>query len=37
LAAGLGLERSAAIPLQLVSVEAGEDGGILLKYKISGR
>jgi 2,5-diamino-6-(ribosylamino)-4(3H)-pyrimidinone 5'-phosphate reductase len=37
LAAGPGLERSAALQLQLVNVEAWEDGGILLKYKISGR
>ena len=34
LAAGPGLARSAAIPLKLVDVEAWEDGGILLKYKI---
>ena len=34
LAAGLGLVRSAAIPLKLVSAEAWEDGGVLLKYKL---
>jgi 2,5-diamino-6-(ribosylamino)-4(3H)-pyrimidinone 5'-phosphate reductase len=32
MAAGPGLERSAAIPLKLVSVENDEDGGVLLKY-----
>jgi 2,5-diamino-6-(ribosylamino)-4(3H)-pyrimidinone 5'-phosphate reductase len=32
MAAGLGLERSDAIPLKLVSAEAWEDGGVLLKY-----
>lgn len=32
LAAGPGLERSAAIPLKLIEVEAWEDGGVLLKY-----
>ena len=32
LAAGVGLERSEAIPLQLVSAEAWEDGGVNLKY-----
>ena len=35
LAAGPGLVRSAAIPLKLVDAEAWEDGGVLLKYKIS--
>ena len=35
LAAGPGLVRSAAIPLKLVNVEAWEDGGVLLQYKIS--
>jgi len=35
LAAGLGLVRSAAIPLKLVDAETWEDGGILLKYKAS--
>jgi 2,5-diamino-6-(ribosylamino)-4(3H)-pyrimidinone 5'-phosphate reductase len=34
LAAGLGLVRSAAIPLKLVEAEAWEDGGVLLKYKL---
>lgn len=33
LAAGPGLVRSAAIPLELVDAEAWEDGGVLLKYK----
>ena len=37
LAAGPGLVRSAAVPLKLVEAEAWEDGGVLLKYKISGR
>jgi 2,5-diamino-6-(ribosylamino)-4(3H)-pyrimidinone 5'-phosphate reductase len=32
MAAGPGLERSAAIPLKLGSVEKDEDGGVLLKY-----
>jgi len=35
LAAGPGLVRSAAIPLKLVEVEAWEDGGVLLHYKLS--
>ncbi len=34
MAAGLGLVRSAAIPLKLVDAEAWEDGGVLLKYKL---
>jgi 2,5-diamino-6-(ribosylamino)-4(3H)-pyrimidinone 5'-phosphate reductase len=34
MAAGSGLERSAAIPLKLVSVEKAEDGGVLLKYLV---
>ena len=34
MAAGSGLERSAAIPLQLASVEKEEDGGVLLKYLV---
>jgi 2,5-diamino-6-(ribosylamino)-4(3H)-pyrimidinone 5'-phosphate reductase len=34
LAAGSGLERSAAIPLRLIHAESWEDGGVLLKYKI---
>ena len=32
MAAGSGLERGEAIPLKLVSTEAWEDGGVLLKY-----
>ena len=32
MAAGPGLERSAAIPLKLIDVEKWEDGGVLLKY-----
>lgn len=32
--AGRGLARSAAIPLKLVDVEAWEDGGVLLQYKL---
>lgn len=32
MAAGPGLERSAAIPLKLLSAEAWEDGGVFLKY-----
>ena len=32
MAAGSGLERGEAIPLKLVSAEAWEDGGVLLKY-----
>ena len=35
LAAGAGLVRSAAIPLNLVNAKTWEDGGVLLKYKIS--
>jgi len=34
MAAGPGLVRSAAIPLKLVKVEAWEDGGVLLQYKL---
>lgn len=34
MAAGPGLVRSAAIPLKLVNVEAWEDGGVLLQYKL---
>jgi len=34
MAAGSGLERSAAIPLQLVSVEKGNEGGVLLQYLV---
>ena len=32
LAGGAGLERSAALPLQLIEAEKWEDGGVLLKY-----
>lgn len=32
MAAGSGLERSAAVPLRLIKVEHWEDGGVLLKY-----
>lgn len=31
---GSGVERSAAIPLQLVHVEGREDGGIIIQYKV---
>jgi len=34
LAAGSGLERSAAIPLKLIDVEKWDDGGVLLKYQL---
>ena len=34
MAAGSGLERSAAILLRLVSIEKEEDGGVLLKYLV---
>jgi 2,5-diamino-6-(ribosylamino)-4(3H)-pyrimidinone 5'-phosphate reductase len=34
LAAGSGLERSAAIPLYLAEIEQWEDGGVLLKYLV---
>lgn len=34
LAAGSGLERGAAIPLQLIDTETWEDGGVLLKYRV---
>jgi 2,5-diamino-6-(ribosylamino)-4(3H)-pyrimidinone 5'-phosphate reductase len=34
LAAGPGLVRNAAVRLQFVSVEAWEDGGVLLHYKL---
>ena len=37
LAAGSGLVRNAAISLKLVDIEAWEDGGVLLKYKIPVR
>lgn len=32
LAAGSGLERNAAIPMQLIDAEKWEDGGVLLTY-----
>jgi 2,5-diamino-6-(ribosylamino)-4(3H)-pyrimidinone 5'-phosphate reductase len=32
LAAGLGLEKGAALPLKLIDVEQWDDGGVLLKY-----
>ena len=34
LAAGSGLERSAALPLKLIHVETWADGGVLLKYQL---
>ncbi|MCC6300449.1 MAG: 2,5-diamino-6-(ribosylamino)-4(3H)-pyrimidinone 5'-phosphate reductase [Anaerolineales bacterium] len=34
LAAGIGLERSAAVPLKLTDVEKWDDGGVFLKYSI---
>ena len=34
LAAGSGLERSAAIPLRLIHVEQHADGGVVLKYQL---
>jgi 2,5-diamino-6-(ribosylamino)-4(3H)-pyrimidinone 5'-phosphate reductase len=34
LAAGSGLERSAAIPLKLIQVESWEEGGVVLKYQL---
>ena len=34
LAAGSGLERSEAIPLNLIDVEKWDDGGVLLKYQL---
>ena len=34
LAAGVGLERGAAVHLELIRAEGWEDGGVLLKYKI---
>ena len=33
MAAGLGLERNAAIPLKLIEVDGWEDDGVLLKYQ----
>ena len=32
--AGSGVERSAAIPLELIHIEKWEDGGVILQYKI---
>ena len=37
LAAGPGLGRSAALPLQRVEAEAWEDGGVLLRYRLESR
>lgn len=37
MAAGSGLERSEAIPLQLESAEAWQDGGVLLKYILESK
>jgi 2,5-diamino-6-(ribosylamino)-4(3H)-pyrimidinone 5'-phosphate reductase len=34
LAGGLGLTRSAALPLKLISSEQWEDGGVLLRYQL---
>jgi 2,5-diamino-6-(ribosylamino)-4(3H)-pyrimidinone 5'-phosphate reductase len=34
MAAGLGVERSAAVPLKLIHVESWDDGGVLLHYKV---
>jgi 2,5-diamino-6-(ribosylamino)-4(3H)-pyrimidinone 5'-phosphate reductase len=34
MAAGSGLERSAAIPMKLIDAEIWEDGGVLLKYQL---
>jgi len=34
MAAGSGLERSAAIPLKLIHVEKWDDGGVLLRYQL---
>jgi 2,5-diamino-6-(ribosylamino)-4(3H)-pyrimidinone 5'-phosphate reductase len=34
MAAGSGLERSAAIPLKLIQCESWDDGGVLLKYQL---
>ncbi len=36
LAAGFGLERSEAIPLELLRVEGWQDGGVLLHYRLRG-
>ncbi|HSK65465.1 MAG TPA: dihydrofolate reductase family protein, partial [Anaerolineales bacterium] len=37
LAAGPGLARNKALPLQQVSAEAWEDGGVLLRYRLESR
>jgi 2,5-diamino-6-(ribosylamino)-4(3H)-pyrimidinone 5'-phosphate reductase len=37
LAAGLGLPRDRAIPLQLVGSEQWDDGGVLLHYRVSAQ
>lgn len=34
MAAGIGLERSKAVPLKLMNVEHWDDGGVLLTYKV---
>jgi riboflavin biosynthesis pyrimidine reductase len=34
MAAGSGLERSAALPLKLIQVESWDDGGVLLRYRL---
>jgi 2,5-diamino-6-(ribosylamino)-4(3H)-pyrimidinone 5'-phosphate reductase len=34
MAAGIGLERSEAVPLKLMNVEHWDDGGVLLTYKV---
>jgi 2,5-diamino-6-(ribosylamino)-4(3H)-pyrimidinone 5'-phosphate reductase len=34
MASGPGLERSAAIPLKLIEAAPGEDGGVLLQYRL---
>ena len=34
MAAGSGLKRSEAIPLELIEVEKWDDGGVLLKYHV---
>jgi 2,5-diamino-6-(ribosylamino)-4(3H)-pyrimidinone 5'-phosphate reductase len=35
MAAGSGLERSAAVPLKLTDVERWDDGGVLIKYELA--
>jgi 2,5-diamino-6-(ribosylamino)-4(3H)-pyrimidinone 5'-phosphate reductase len=34
MAAGSGLERSAALPLKLIHVESWDDGGVLIRYRL---